>query len=64
MDYSNQLIDFAKRVLRALEQSEDWDADMLEEIGEHAYSLGLASHDDEGMFRITDAIVRSPKDRQ
>lgn len=45
------LINFALFVLEELEATEDWDADMLDRIGDEAKHRGLAYHDDEWKFQ-------------
>jgi len=52
-----KLVQFALWTLDCLEESEDWSADTLDAIAQDARDLGLADHDPNGMFRVTDVAV-------
>lgn len=47
------LVHFARRVLHILEHTEDWDADMLDEIADCAHCHDIATLDERGNFKAT-----------
>ena len=49
-----KLVQFALWTLDCLEESEDWSAATLDSIAQDARDRGLAEHDPNGMFRVTD----------
>lgn len=52
-----KLVQFALWTLDCLEESEDWSADTLDAIAQDARDRGLADHDPNGMFRVTDVAA-------
>lgn len=46
------LIEFALLTLNILEENEEWDADVPDDIGAVAYTLGLAASGNDGMFAV------------
>ncbi len=47
-----KLIDFAEYVLRSMEYTKEWDADMTDDFADIARHLGLSDTDEQGYFRI------------
>jgi hypothetical protein len=56
MSRETTLIEFAKYVLRMLEETEDWDADMTDAIAQAARLNDLAWDNGLGEFRMADDL--------
>lgn len=52
------LATFARDVLEELENTTDWDADMLDRIAQSAVDLGLAHTNPDGMFHQAEEVDR------